>query len=891
VDVFVVVYQETVVPPSLQRIWLSHHTHMDIGYTDLPGEVQDQHLGHLDRVLALCRGNGSRPESQQFRWTIESAWLVRDYLACRPQAQGRELLDALRAGWLELQAFLTQPLTELASADDLIECLSYAVSLGNKEGFPVRCGMIDDIGGYAGRLPSIMAEMGVPYLVAGVGAFQVYVPWADLPHLFYLEDKADHRVLVWNLGIDRSLTPQDMTNLDAVYGQAGLFLVNPFAKALTGQAGRGTELDLEDTPEVADAHQRFASFKARLEREKYPHTDLFLQYGGDNRGPDEALLGLVEKLNQRDDLPKITLGNPTAFFQHMEATLGDSIPVIRGALTDPWNLRANPTPSALKTFRKAQRELLGAEARQTLLPGSPRMEQMFNQCRVQLQLYIDHTCGLSEWGWEKVFDGDCHAPVFDRYRQSWAIKRQYADQALAVATKTGRRSFQTLASAGADAPSVAVANDSPFPVSGPVELYTGRGGITLSGLLDEEGNAIPLQQIGNRRYVFVSPEIPAFGMRWFRPEFGGRPAVDESEFSSDFLEIAYDPATGLVNSLRARTTGKEWLDGNGPGLGATIYETLSNVEFGQRQAGMSKDWERELRPVHTERVALENVGPVFADLVVGERIDGPSGPIRVHRTVRLYRHSPRVDVFVRVDKPETNVKETLHIAFPLTGPGEFGFDQGSGWLDPARDLAPGAMQDIFYANSCVWAHDGGSTAVLSVPDAPIVSLGRIRTGEWLDGVPFSADSNAIYAFVYHNLLNTDCAIWQSILDEFRFSLVLSDQRLSPEQAMEKTGSLRACLFETASPSPNRPDALIVTPSELRLHSVRPAPDGGILLVENPTDSAIEAHIAMSRPLQAAWHESLAGQLVDELDLVDNGILVPVPPFQLVRVGFLWSAEE
>jgi hypothetical protein len=876
---------------SPQHIWLTHHTHMDIGYTDLPGEVLDQHLGHLDRALELCRGNKDRPDGEHFHWTIESAWLVRDYLACRPKAQGEALLAALRAGWFELQAFLTQPLTELASADDLIECLSYAVALGSKEGFPVHCGMIDDIGGYAGQLPSIMSELGVPYLVAGVGAFQVHMPWADLPHLFYLEDKTGAHVLIWNLGIDRTLTPQDMTNLAAVYGQAGLFLINPFAKALTGRASRGVELDLDDAPEMTDARKQFADFEARLGRESYGYPDLLLQYGGDNRGPDAGLVDLLNQLNQRPDLPEITLTTPSAFFQHMEASYGDAIPVVRGALTDPWNLRANPAPSALKTFRNAQRELRAAEARQTLLPESPRVEQTFNECRVQLQLYIDHTCGLSEWGWEKAFSGDCQAPDFDRYRQSWATKQQYANQALSLARETSRRTFQTLARCGAGEPSIAVANDSPFPVSGPVELYTGRGGPTLAGLRDEDGNPIPLQQTGNRRYVFVAPTIPAFGMRWFRPEFGSAPpAVAEADLSSDCLDVDYDATTGCVRSLRDRKTGKEWLDATGTGLGATVYETLPNVGFGPKQAGMAQDWEREQHPVHTESVSLTNLGPVFGDLVVGERIDGPAGPIRIRRTVRLYRHSPRIDVFVRVNKPETDTKETLHVAFPLAGTGDFGFDQGTGWLDPAHDLAPGAMQDLFYADSCVWAQADDGTAVLSVPDAPILSLGRIRTGEWLDGVPFSADTNAVYAFVYHNLLNTDCPVWQSILDEFRFSLVLSDSRLSPEQAMKQSGELRACLFETPAGTPVRPDSLTVSPSGLRLHSVRPAPDGGILLVENPADTPVEARLRLPRTVLAAWHESLSGQPMDELDIDDNEILVAIPPFRLRRIGFIWSMQ-
>ncbi|MBT7302692.1 MAG: hypothetical protein HN849_24395 [Victivallales bacterium] len=878
--------------PSLQRVTLVHHTHMDIGYTDLASEVLDQHLSHLDRALALCRNNAGRPEEERFYWTIESAWLVRDFLACRPRPQRQELLAALRAGWLELQAFLTQPLTELGSADDLIDCLGYAAQLGRSEGFAVRCGMIDDIGGYAGRLPSIMAELGVPYLVAGVGAFQVHLPWANLPHLFYLEDKAGGRVLIWNLGIDRTLTPQDMASLAAVYGQAGLFLINPYAKALAGRESRGVELDLDDAPAVADARSQFTAFEERLVQEDYPYPELLLQYGGDNRGPDDGLVDLIRQLNAQPDLPAFSLATPTSFFQHMERTHGDAIPVVQGALTDPWNLRANPAPSGLKTFRNAQRTLRAAEAWHTLAAGEPPVLKTVGDCREQLQLYIDHTCGLSEWGWDKVFgkDGDCRAPEFDRYRRSWASKRQYADQALALAQRTARSTFHAAASAGANAPSVVVANECPFPMSGPVELYTGRGGPTLCGLQDEQGNDIPIQQTGNRRYVFVPPETPAFGMRWLHPQFGSAPPQPEGPgLRSDWLELGFDPDSGAIHSLRDRAPGREWLDPTSPGLGATIYETVGNVGFGPRQAGMAQDWERQPLPVHTERVHVAPLGPVFGELTVDERLDGPAGPIRIRRTVRLYRHRPQVDVTLRVDKPETAAKETLHIAFPLAGPGDFGFDQGAGWLDPARDLAPGAMQDLLYANSCIWAHADGGTAVLAVPDAPIVSLGRIRTGEWRDGQPFAADCNAIYAFIYHNLLNTDCPIWQDICDEFRFSLLFAADTLSPAQAIACSGSLRATLLETPALVPNREEELRIAPDTLHLHSIRPAPDGGILLVENTGATPIQGRIRLSRSVQAAWDESLAGNPLDELDVADNEIIVPLPPYALARLGFMWTA--
>ena len=61
----------------LKEIYLVHHTHMDIGYTDMPSEVMDQHLGHMDAVLDLC--DAHRDAEVPFRWTCESAALVQDF--------------------------------------------------------------------------------------------------------------------------------------------------------------------------------------------------------------------------------------------------------------------------------------------------------------------------------------------------------------------------------------------------------------------------------------------------------------------------------------------------------------------------------------------------------------------------------------------------------------------------------------------------------------------------------------------------------------------------------------------------------------------------------------------------------------------------------------------
>ena len=84
---------------------------------------------------------------------------------------------------MEAGAFDMQMLTETASFAELLANVARPVELGKKYGFPVKCAILDDIGGFAGELPRLMNEAVLCYLIAGTGAFQTELPWADLPLL------------------------------------------------------------------------------------------------------------------------------------------------------------------------------------------------------------------------------------------------------------------------------------------------------------------------------------------------------------------------------------------------------------------------------------------------------------------------------------------------------------------------------------------------------------------------------------------------------------------------------------------------------------------------------------------------------------------------------------
>ncbi len=888
----------------LKQIHLIHHTHMDVGYTDLPTEVLDQQLGYLDTALNLCEGNDSLPPERQFRWTVESALLVQDYLACRGEAQRERLLRALRRGWIELQAFLTQPLTELASAEEMIELVRYAAELGRREGFPVQCGVVDDIGGYAGRVPTVLSGFGVRYLVAGVGGFQVHLPWADLPHLFHLEGKDGARVLMWNLGCDRTKTPQEMTVLDAVYGLSWPYLITPFRQALMGESA-GVE---ERRQAVAAARERFAAFERRLEDEGYPFDTVMLQYATDNGGPDPTLVELIARINDTGTMPPISLTTPSEYLGRMVEVHGASLPVVRGVITDPWILRANPLPGSLRKFRQAQRDLHAAQSRRALEAGAPIPEEdaLADEVTRNLLLYSDHTCGLSEWFWEKEYRAEAgtRAAEYDRYRQSWAFKHSYAEIALRGAARLERLARQRAgASVRTEDAAILLWNDRPAGQSGPVELALARDSAPLAALTDAAtGEPVPFQQTGPRAYLLLAPEVPALGYRRLDPVFGPAPAAPAADpagptcLESPFLRLSVDPATGRVFSLLDKATGAELVDPEyGPGLGAFVYQRFLVESFGWAQAGMAKGWPTEVLAPRVEQVRRGLCGSVADSVVIEEQVAGPAGPIRVRREVILYHHAPRVDVRVRLDKPEAAAKECCYVAFPLAGrEGAFHFDQNLGWVAPTEDLIPGAMQDAFYCNSWANVSGDGPSVTLACPDAPVLQFGRIRTGEWEERLPFRAGSNHIYAYLYHNLLDTDDPIWQEVLDEFRFSLTFhanAEFRPADAAGAALATSLRAEV-RVANPWGARAEPagafLEVSPASVRLLSLASAgPDRMRMRLEETTGEGTRTSVRPHAPATRAWVEDLFGQSTRELPVRDGRVEVDLPAFGMVTVG--WSA--
>ena len=80
---------------SIERIFILHHTHVDLGYTELSPWVDEALINMVNETLDLVAQHRDRSPDLQFRWVHEASWPISEYLK-RADARAEELLNLVR---------------------------------------------------------------------------------------------------------------------------------------------------------------------------------------------------------------------------------------------------------------------------------------------------------------------------------------------------------------------------------------------------------------------------------------------------------------------------------------------------------------------------------------------------------------------------------------------------------------------------------------------------------------------------------------------------------------------------------------------------------------------------------------------------------------------------
>ncbi len=821
----------TVTPQRKWTVYVVHHSHLDIGYTDPQGIVLRNHLEYLDSVLdlvAATSGDGWDDDAR-FRWNVESNLPARRWLEARPEAARARMAEAARQGRVEITAMPFQLHTEACSTEELQRMLRGVIELRERYGIPVRSAMHTDVPGATVGLIDALAAVGIPYLSAAHNWAGRSVPYLvggqELTRPFWWRAPSGNRLLVWHTDTPHGIAYMEgnLVGLAAGYNLA-LDLVPAYLSALASRPWPfgGKAFGWSGLPEGAEVTMR-----------PYPHDIVHLRVQGsdaDNAGPSLIPASIVRAWNQAWAFPRLRMATNHDFLAAAEERLGGALDEFEGDWTDWWADGLGSGARPLGYARRAQRDLRAAETLHALADVRPPAEngdgdgEMGVSVGAAVDAAYDKLALFDEHSWGSANPWTDGEEGVDSGAIQWARKASFAhdgaDDAADLLHAGVRRLGATFARVAGALASIVVFNPSsgegartdlaevwvPASVvdsSVPLALVDGRDGTPVP-LLAGPPETVPFRPRG-RRLRFIATDLPPLGYARLDLVTGPVEAHSEAEraavsaglgaaglgsagaaaipvtngvvaLENEFYRVGYDLTEGYIASVFDKAAGRELVNQDAVGgLNQYVRDRYATAPHFNHLSG------------HVVANDLTLLGGRFTGhgatvvraerTAVGERLEVElhgDGTDWIRTVVELPRGVRRVDLTNRIAKVGGAAKESVFFAFPFamqSPPAAWELAGGVGGSEVAH--VPGSAHYLQYLRHWVAFEEAGMTLAWATLEAPLVQFGNIH----LPYAPFPPtldlphpEPATIWSWAMNNIWDTNFPSEQRGETTFRYAL-------------------------------------------------------------------------------------------------------------------------
>jgi hypothetical protein len=768
---------------------------------------------NIEKALELIAKTAAYPPEARFKWNAEVLWAMDSYLRKASPEKQQRLIDAIRAGQVELDGMYGNELTGLCRPEELLRLMQWGITLGRRCGVKVESAMISDVPGLTWGMVDACAQAGIKYFSLGINFIdggRTTSAWEDNP-FYWLAPDGRQKILCW---------------LPTKGYQMGHVHRNDLEKAM---------------PE----HLR------ELEKKGYPYDIVYYRWnvGGDNGPPDEAISDVVKNWNAKHAYPKMVIATTTELFRAFEKRYAKKIPVVSGDFTPYWENGAASSARETAINRTAAERLVQAEALSAMFNPRRYPAERFTEAWRNVILYDEHTWGA----YNSIYEPD--KPFV---KDQWKIKQAFA---LDGDSESQRLLADVLAEhgGGARTGSVDVWNTSGWPRTDLVVLSKAlsAGGDVVTG---PGGRAVPSQRLSTGELAFLAQKVPALAGR--RYTIGtttamslGKAKAEANRVSTPTVSAQVDPASGALVSLRGAAAAELCDMKSGMGMNRYYYVLGTRVKDAQ-QAGPAT-------------VAVKESGPLVASLQIES--DAP-GCVKLSREIRVVDGLDRVDITNVIDKKAVREKEGVHLGFAFNVPDGV-MRMGIPWavMRPEIDQINGSCKNWFTVGRWVDVSNRELGVTWATLDAPMVLVGAI-TADRIGSLPNPNDwlaklepSQTLYSMVMNNHWFTNYKADQDGPTTFRYSLrphKQYDQAAAERFGMECSQLLVAAAAQGAAPD-GRPLVEMDTPKVI-VASIKPSEDRNALIVRlfGAGGRPAKATLRWGRnPPKKVWISNLAEQKV------------------------------
>ncbi|MGH9665289.1 MAG: hypothetical protein ACRD9L_12775, partial [Bryobacteraceae bacterium] len=370
---------------TIRRIFVLCHSHLDIGFTRPPDEVARDYKDNIDTAIRLTR------ENPDFRWTIESTWMLQEWLRRTDDpALIAELGRMLRDGRMSLGTAFANMHSGLMGAEESNRLIYAGEKFRRQFGIHSAVAFQNDVPGFTWAWPRILAGSGVKRLITGLNLF---IGGGN------------------NLGV----------------GQDPFYWVGPDgSRVLTyftyDSYVEGSRWKLGGRFPLAELERSVPRRLAWLEKNGYKYdTYLLMASPGDNINPIGAYRTLerIREWNRKHPELPMKMATPEDFFDYLISKYGDHFPSASGDSAGYWENVKLRVPEAAAKMRQVSNDLPAAEMAATIASVISKIsvpEFDLAEAWRSLLVFHEHTAD-SGGGWPGYFT---------RWDADWSNTAHYA---------------------------------------------------------------------------------------------------------------------------------------------------------------------------------------------------------------------------------------------------------------------------------------------------------------------------------------------------------------------------------------------------------------------------------------------------------------------------------
>jgi hypothetical protein len=268
----------------------------------------------------------------------------------------------------------------------------------------------------------------------------------------------------------------------------------------------------------------------------------------------------------------------------------------------------------------------------------------------------------------------------------------------------------------------------------------------------------------------------------------------------------------------------------------------------------------------------------------------------IETEIILFDGQKKVQFTNRITKEKVFTKEGVYFAFPFSiDDPEFLYETQNGYVNPARDMLPGAGLEWFSVQHWVAVKNAQILAAIVPVDAPLVSLGDVVRGVFPR--TFGLRKASIFSYAMNNYWTTNYVAGQGGEFIFRYVLV-SGHTMSPA-SLSQFGRDAMTPFEQDAIFPQdrvNPQQVPLPPAQgsflqldstsLVLNALKPAEDGKGIILRFTETNGEAGHIKASlrfMQLRTAWQCDAMERCREPLEVSANNFSFNVKPFQIVTL--------